>query len=86
VNCNRFSFVIFGCLVSSLCLFSVFSSALFFLFPGFPLGPYLRSSLLPPLGNDDPEGCKELTCFFRVLGKGMRRKVASWFLRTCHDL
>jgi hypothetical protein len=27
-----------------------------------------------------------LTCFFRVLGKGMRRKVASCFLRTCHDL
>jgi hypothetical protein len=25
------------------------------------LGPYLRSSLLPPLGNDDPEGCKEFS-------------------------
>ncbi len=84
MNCNRFSFAIFGCLVSSLCFFSIFSSAFFF--PGFPLGPYLRSSLLPRLGNDDPEECKELTCFFRVLGKEMRRKVASWFVRTCHDL
>ncbi len=60
MNCNRFSFAIFGCLVSSLCLFSVFSSAFFFFSRG-PLGPYLRSSLLPPLGNDDPEGCKEFS-------------------------
>jgi hypothetical protein len=67
------------------CVFFLFFLLLFF-FPGFTFGPYLRSSLLPRLGNDDPEECKELTCFFRVLGKGMRRKVASWFLRTCHDL